>query len=471
MAFYCERGAMKNPFFKHNAGLNIIIVGCGKVGTTLVERLSQENHDITIIDQNNDVVQRVAGTYDVMGVTGNGASFAVQIEAGIKKADIIIAVTESDELNLLCCTIAKKVSDCAAIARMRNPDYSKELGFLRSQLGLSMIVNPELDTATEISRLLRLPTALSINSFAKGQAELVKFKIPVGNMLNNKLIWEVTKEFKGEMLFCGIEREGNLVIPDGNFILREQDIVSFIATPINTHAFFKHIGVETHQVKNCMIIGGGKTSYYLANILTQMNIDVKIMEMNGKRCEELAALLPKALVIHGDGADEELLTEEGIESADAFVPLTGLDEENTLLALFAKRFSDIKVITKINRSTFNDVIDELEIGSIMYPRYMTTEKIIRYVRAMQNSIGSNIEIMYGIFDNRAEALEFAVDKDSPVIGKPIMELALKNELLIACIYRKGRIFIPRGNDTIMPEDHVVIVTTHTGFKDVKDILK
>lgn len=462
---------MKNPFLKQDKGLKIIIVGCGKVGTTLIDRLSRENHDITIIDQNNEIVQRVAGTYDVMGVTGNGASFVIQIEAGIKKADLIIAVTESDELNLLCCIIARKVSSCATIARMRNPDYSQELGFLRSQLGLSMLVNPELDTATEISRLLRLPTALSINSFAKGQAELVKFKLPVGNVLHNKVIWEVTKDFKGEMLFCGIEREGNLVIPDGNFVLREQDIVSFIATPINTHAFFEHIGVETHQIENCMIIGGGKTSYYLAILLTQMNIDVKIIERDGRRSDELATLLPNALVIHGDGADEELLAEEGIESVDAFVPLTGLDEENTLLALFAKRYPDIKVVTKINRSTFNDVIDELEIGSIMYPRYMTTEKIIRYVRGMQNSIGSNIEIMYGIFDNRAEALEFAIDKDSPVIGKPIMELSLKDELLIACIYRKGKIFIPRGNDTIMPEDHVVIVTKHTGFKDVMDILK
>jgi trk system potassium uptake protein TrkA len=406
-----------------------------------------------------------------MGVTGNGASFAIQTEAGINKADIIIAVTESDELNLLCCTIAKKVSNCAAIARMRNPDYSDELGFLRSQLGLSMIINPEMDTAVEISRLLRLPTALEINSFAKGQAELVKFKIPAGNVLHNRVVWEVTKEFKGEILFCGIERDGNMAIPDGGFILRENDEVSFLATPINTHAFFKHIGVETHQVKNCMIIGGGKTSYYLAKLLTEMNIDVKIMELNSKRCEELAALLPKALVINGDGADEELLAEEGIESADAFVPLTGLDEENILLTLFAKRFKDIKVITKINRSTFNDVIDGLDMGSIMYPRYMTTEKIIRYVRGMQNSIGSNIEVMYKIFDNRAEALELNVDKDSPVIDKPIMELKLKSELLIACIYRKGRIIIPRGSDVIKPNDHIVIVTTHTGFNDVRDILK
>lgn len=462
---------MKTPFFNREKALNIIIVGCGKVGMTLVERLSQENHDITIIDTNPDVVQRVSGTYDVMGITGNGASFSVQIQAGINKADVIIAVTESDELNLLCCTIAKKVSNCHAIARMRNPDYSQELGFLRSQLGLSMIINPELDTAQEISRLLRLPTALSINSFAKGQAELVKFKVPKGNTLDGKAIKEVNKEFKGEMLFCGVEREEDLIIPDGSTVIKESDEVTFLATPANTHKFFKHIGVETHQVKDCMIVGGGKTSYYLGNILTQNNIDVKIMEMNGKRCEELAMLLPEALIIHGDGADRELLMEEGIDRTDSFVPLTGLDEENILLTLFAKRFSNIKAITKINRSTFNDVIDEMDMGSIIYPRYMTTEKIIRYIRGMQNTIGSNIEVMYHIFDNRAEALEFNVSKDSPVVGRSLMELKLKDNLLVACLYRKGKIIIPRGSDTIKIDDHVVVITTHTGFMDIRDILK
>lgn len=461
---------MKSPFTKKIQGLKIIIVGCGKVGTTLVERLSKENHDITVVDIDPQIVQRVAGTYDVMGIPGNGASYNVQIDAGIENADLIIAVTESDELNLLCCTIAKKVGDCAAIARVRNPDYSAELSYLRAQLGISLIINPELETAAEIARLLRLPTALEISSFARGHVEIVKFKIPEGNILNDMKIASIGS-LKCDLLICAVEREGNIVIPDGSFVLREMDTVSFLATPVNIQNFFKKINVETHQVRNCTIIGGGKTSYYLAKQLAETNISVKLFEMNQKRAEELSILLPKALIIHGDGSDEELLREEGIEHAEAFVPLTGLDEENILLTLFAKQCSNTKVITKINRSTFNDVIDNMDLGSVIYPRYMTTEKIIGYVRAMQNSIGSNIETLYHLFDNRAEAIEFKVEKDCPVIGKPLMELPLKNELLIACLNRKGKIIIPRGADTIQAGDRVIIVTAHTGFHDIVDILR
>lgn len=451
-------------------GLKIIIVGCGKVGTTLVERLSQEGHDITIVDINSEIVQRVASNYDVMGITGNGASYSVQIEAGIEQADLIIAVTESDERNLLCCTIAKKFRDCAAIARVRNPDYSDELSYLRSQLGISLIINPELETAREMARLLRLPTALGINSFARGHVELVKFKIPEDNLLDGKQVMSL-RDLKIDLLMCGVERESELFIPDGSFEMKSGDIVSFIATPINTQAFFKKIGVDTHQVRNCMIIGGGKTSYYLAKQLNESNINVKVIELDAARCEELSLLLPKSLIIQGDGGDEALLREEGIEDVESFVPLTGLDEENILLTLFAKKCSDTKVITKINRSTFNDVIDNMDLGSVIYPRYMTSETILAYVRAMQNSIGSNIETLYRIFDNRAEALEFRVEKDSPVVGKPIMELKLKQNLLLACLNRSGKIIIPRGSDMIKPGDRVIIVTTHTGFHDVKDILR
>ncbi len=461
---------MGNLFSKNDKSLRIIIVGCGKVGMTLAERLSKEEHDVTVIDTNPDAVQKATTWYDVMGVTGNGASFSVQIEAGIKKADLIIAVTASDELNLMCCTIAQKVRECAAIARVRNPDYSEELSYLRKQLGISLIINPELETAKEMSRLLRLPTAISMNSFAKGHVELVKFKLPEDNMLVGKQIKDIGAPQLG-VLICGIESEGLLDIPDGSNVFKAGDLISFIATPVNTHKFFKHIGMKNHHIKDCMIIGGGKTSYYLAKQLTEMNIGVKLIEKDMKQCEHLSTLLPKALVICGDGADEALLEEEGIKETGSFIPLTGLDEENILLTLFAKRCSKAKVITKINRSTFNDVIDGLDIGSVIYPRYMSSETIIRYVRGMQNSIGSNIETLYHIFENRAEAIEFEVTEESPVTGKPLMELPLKKDLLVACINRKGKILIPRGSDTIQPGDTVVIITAHTGFKDVRDILR
>ena len=345
-----------------------------------------------------------------------------------------------------------------------------ELSYLRNQLGLSLIINPELETAREIARLLRLPSALEINSFARGHAELVKFKIPKGNLLHDKPI-SAMHELNCDMLVCGVERDGNLIIPDGSFIMRGGDAVTFLATPTNSMDFFKKIGVDTHKVKNCMIIGGGKTSYYLGKQLISSGVEVKILELDEKRCEELSVLLPKALILHGDGSDEDLLREEGIESTESFVPLTGLDEENILLTLFARKCSDTKVITKINRSTFSDVLDSLDIGSIVYPRYITAEKILAYIRAMQNSVGSNIETLYHIFDNRAEALEFKVEKDSPVIGKPIMELKLKDNLLLACLNRNGKVIIPRGQDVICEGDYVVVVTTHTGFTDVSDILK
>ena len=461
---------MENPFSKKNRGLKIIIVGLGKVGVTLVERLSKEKHDITVIDTDDDLVSKISDTYDVMGVVGNGSSYSIQLEAGIENTDIIIAVTESDELNMLCCTIAKQVSDCAAIARVRNPDYSGELAYLRDKLGISLIINPELETAREIARLLRLPTALEMNSFAKGQAEIVKIKLPEGNSLVGKTVSSL-RSIGLEILLCGVERENEVYIPDGSFELHAGDEVSFVATPVVMQMFFKKIGMETHQVKNCMIVGGGKSSYYLAKQLTEMNIDVKIIEIDMKRCEELSALIPKAIIICGDGTDEDVLRESGIEEVDSFVPLTGLDEENILLTLFAKQSTAAKVITKIKRSSFNDVIDNLDMGSVIYPRYMTTESIDRYVRATQNGLGSNIETLYHIFDNKAESIEFLVDASSPVIGKQIMELKLKDNLLIACINRNGKIMIPRGSDSIMENDKVIIVTTHTGFKDLKDILR
>ncbi|MBQ9610829.1 MAG: Trk system potassium transporter TrkA [Lachnospiraceae bacterium] len=460
---------MENPFRK-TRGLKIIIVGCGKVGKTLVERLSQEKHDITVIDTDSDEVDRVSETYDVMGIIGNGSSYNVLLDAGINDADILIAVTASDELNMLCCTIANQLGNCATIARVRNPDYSSELTYLRARLGISLILNPELETAREIARLLRLPTAQEINAFTKGHAELIKFKLPDGNVLDGARIMEI-RHYNSELLVCGVERNGEVVIPDGNFELKGQDYITFISTPVNTQSFFKKINIDTHQVRNCIIVGGGKSSYYLAKQLTEMNIDVKIIEIDMKRCEELSALIPQALVICGDGTDEQVLRESGIEEAEAVVPLTGLDEENILITLFAKSCTSAKVITKIKRSSFHEVIDSLDMGSIIYPRYMTAETIIGHVRATQNGIGSNIEVLYHIFDNKAEAIEFNTERNSPVVGKPIMELKLKDNLLIACINRNGKIIIPKGDDYIQEDDKVVIVTTHTGFRDLKDILK
>lgn len=452
-------------------GLNIIIVGCGKVGMTLIEQLSKEGHDITIIDKNAAKVQEMSNLYDIMGLVGNGASYSVQMEAGIENADLIIAVTASDELNLLCCTVAKQVGDCAAIARVRTPDYSKEAGYLREKLGLTMIINPELEASLETARILYLPTALEVNSFAHGQAKIVKFKIPEENLLDGMTIATLGKSITNEILICAIEREGEVYIPGGNFQMAKNDIVSFVAPRRHIRSFLKKIGFKTKQVKDAMIVGGGKASYYLAKLLIAMGIDVKIIEQNKERCEELSILLPEAIIINGDGTDEEVLREEGIEYAQAFIPLTDIDEENIMLTLHAKQVSNAKLITKINRSTFKNVISKLDLGSVIYPRYITSEAIIAYVRAKKNSTNSNIETLYHMFDNRAEAIEFRVDEPSSVTGIPLKDLMLKNDLLVSFIYRNGKVQIPSGLDTIEVGDTVMIVTTHTGLDNIQDIIR
>ena len=452
--------------------LRIIIVGCGKVGHTLTEQLVREGHDVTIVDTNERVLRDTSEVYDVMGVRGNGASLSVLEEAGIRKADLFIAVTGSDELNLLCCTIARKTGgSVAAIARVRNPDYAEELPYLRQQLGLSMIINPELEAAREIARLLSRPQALTISAFAKGHAELVRFKIPEGNVLGGRSVRQLDSLFHFGYLVCAVERGGSVTIPDGSFMLRAGDDVTILASARDVHLIFESIGMPSQAVHSCMIIGGGKSSYYLARQLLEQKLEVKIIECNRARCEELSALLPEALVICGDGGDEELLREEGIDNVEAFVPLTGLDEENILLTLYAKRVPGLKTITKINRITFNDVIDSLELGSVVYPKYITSEAITAYVRARQNSIGSNVETLYHMFDNRVEAIEFHVEKDAPVVGVPLMELKKKDSLLIACINRGGKIIFPRGQDAIMAEDTVIVVPTHTGYGDISDVLR
>ncbi len=454
-------------------GLQIIIVGCGKVGRTLVEQLSREGHDITIVDRDAEKVQTISSLYDVMGVTGNGASYSVQMDAGIENTDLLIAVTDADEVNLLCCTVAKRVGNCAAIARVRTPDYSIEAGYLRDKLGLAMIINPEMEASREIGRILYVPTALEVNSFAHGQAEMIKIKVPENNMLAGKKIVRIGKEvdFLDKILICAVERGDEVYIPSGDFRIEGGDIVSFVAPRLQAKEFLERIGFKTNQVKNCMIIGGGKAAYYLAKQLLHMGISVKIIENDRKRCEELSVLLPKAVIINGNGSDEELLKEEGIARVESFVPLTGIDEENIMLTLYARHVSNAKVITKINRIAFREVISSLDLGSVIYPRYITSEAIIAYVRAKKDSMDSNIETLYHLFNSRVEAIEFRVYKESAVTGIPLMKLALKNHLLIAFINRNNDIIIPSGHDTIEVGDTVMIVTTHTGFNDLQDILR
>lgn len=453
------------------AGLKIIIVGCGKVGSTLVEQLVMEGHDVTVIDTNISKIEELTNLYDIMGVEGNGASYSVQMEAGIESTDLLIAVTGSDELNLLCCTIAKQVADCAAIARVRTPDYSQEIGYLREKLGLAMIINPEMEAALEMARILYLPTALEVSPFAHGQAELIQFKIPEGNILDGITLAQLSSKVPDRVLVCAIERDGKVEIPYGMSEMRAGDVISFVAQRVTIKNFMQNISVKSTKVKNTMIIGGGKAAYYLASRLLYMGISVKIIERERKRCEELSVLLPKAIIINGDGTDAELLKEEGIDSVESFVPLTGMDEENIMLTLHARQLSDAKVITKINRLAFKNVIAELNLGSVIYPRLITSESIIAYVRAKKASIDSNIETLYHLFDGRVEAIEFSIDEASKVTDIPLMNLKLKEQVLVAFINRNGQIILPSGQDSIRVGDTVMIVTTHHGFDEIEDILR
>lgn len=452
-------------------GLKIIIVGAGKVGATLVQQLRKEGHDITIVDKSADKVNNLVDNFDIMGIVGNGASYTTQKEAGIDQADLIIAVTESDELNLLCCTIAKQFSNCASIARVRTPDYSKEVGYLREKLGLARIINPELEAAKEMARILYLPTALEINSFAHGQAEMVKIKIPEGNMVVGKTIAYIGQNITNDILICAVEREGTVTIPSGGFELAAGDIISFVSTRKAGAYFLSQIGFETKQVRNTMIIGGGRASFYLSDQLIKNGISVKIIEMNRARCDELTTLLPKAIIINGDGTNPDLLKEEGIADVDSFVPLTGIDEQNVMLTLHAKRLSNAKVITKINRTRFNEILYDLDLGSVVYPKFITSETIIAYVRALSATKDSDIETLYHMFDSRAEAIEFKVAAGSGVTGIPLRDLQLKKDLLIAFISHEGKIIIPTGNDVISEGDSIMVVSTNTGFKQISDILK
>ena len=463
---------MFKPEVKRTNGLNIIIAGCGKVGISLTERLAKEGHDITVIDRDSEKVQMASGLFDVMGIVGTGASFSIQMEAGIENADLFIAVTDSDELNLLCCTVAKRVGNCAAIARVRNPDYSDEVSYLREKLGLTMIINPELEAAREISRVLRIPTALEVSTFAQGRIEIIKFGLPKENILTGLTVAAIKQQKLAEnILICAVERNGEVHIPSGNFRLVVGDKVSFIASSKDAKKFLKNIGFATNRVHNTIISGGGKVSYYLAKQLISAGISVKIIESRRKRCEELSVLLPKAIIINGDGTDGELLKEDGLEYADSFVPLTGIDEENILLTLFAREVSSAKVITKLNRINFKNVVSHLDLGSVIYPKYITAEAIIAYVRAKKASMNSNIETLYHMFDSRVEAIEFVVKDEPGITNIPLMDLNLKDNLLVSCIYRKSGIIIPSGSDSIQARDSVIIVTTHSGFNDIHDILK
>ena len=451
--------------------MKIIIIGSGKLGRTLAEQLTRENHEITIIDKNESRVQNVVDRLDIMGIHGNGATVPVLEEAGVDDADLVIAATAEDELNLLACLIAKRVGARNTIARVRNPEYIDVMSLVKEDLGLSLSINPELACALEMSRILKFPSMITVDTFAKGRVEILQFEIGKGSPLAGMKLREVSR-FKKRILVCAVERpDGSVHIPSGNFTIHAGDKISIVGDSSHIPKFLSQIGMMKNTVRDIIIVGGGRIGYYLAKQLFASDVSVRIVENNMERCHQLADLLPKADILFGDGTDQQLLIEAGIEKADAFASLTGLDEENIMMSLYAGSVSDAKLLTKVTRIPFTNVVSQLKVGSVFFPVLIAAENIIRYVRAMQNSYGSNVETLCRIVNNKAEALEFSVKPSSPLIGIPLAELSLQSNTLIGTINRGGEIIIPGGSDTIESGDTVIVVTTNRGLNALEDILR
>ena len=453
--------------------MKIIIVGAGKVGLALTQQLSADNK-VTVIDQNPQLIDNIINIYDVMGVCGNGASYEVQKEAETDRADLLIATASSDEINILACLVAKKLGVEHTIARIRNPEYEKQLRFMREELGLSMSINPEKAAAREIARVLRFPAAMKLESFSKGRLELVEYRLPGGSALDGMQLADLYKNIRVRVLICAVARKGETIIPSGDFVLRSGDKIYLTAAPDQLSQFFRHLGVFRDRASSVMIVGASKICYYLASELLAMGMSVKIIDQSEQRCIQMSEQLPKALLIVGDGTDSELLHEEGIEQTDAFVAITGIDEANILMSLCAaKQSGNCKVIAKINRKSLVDLVsNESMIDSVVSARSVTTELIVQYVRGMECASGAKIKTLHRLVDGAVEALEFGVTEDVPFIGMPLKDLKLKSGILLAGIVRQnGRIVIPSGNDVLNANDDVIVVTTDTTLQDIHDILR
>ncbi len=456
--------------FLRRSFVNVIIIGCDKVGRTLAEQLGADGNNVTVVDVDADKVKDITDKFDIMGVIGNGATHTTQIEAGIKKADLLIAVTGSDELNLLCCIMAKRESNCHTIARLENPEYNGESNYIKDELGLAMVINPELAAAEEIARVLRFPSALNIDTFAKGRVELLRFKLPEGSELSGMSVKYAAK-LGTEILFCTVVRGDEAYIPNGDFVFESKDIVSIIASPKAANAFFKKIGFRSSTIKDVIIAGGGEISEYLCKKLARTGMNIKIIEKDKQRCEELASSLIKVSVVNGDPRNNDLMLEEGISRADAFLAMTEYDEENILLSLYAKREGAGKLVTRINRVDYDDVIRPLELDTTVYPKSITAEQIVRYARAMKSKLTSNFETMYTIMKGRIEAAEFRITESSAITGKQLSQLSFKSGVLVAAILREDSVIIPRGYDSIEVGDTVIVVYEATSIHDITDVLK
>lgn len=449
--------------------MEVIIIGAGKVGYTLAKYLSNEEDNITIIDTNMEALNHITDNLDVMGVRGSGTSLKILHEAGVRNADLVISVTNSDEVNMLCSLAAKKLGVKYTVARVRTPEYSEEILMLKDELGIDLVINPEKEAALEIAKLIKFPSVCSVDTFSNGRVDLVGFTITEEDSMEGMPICDIDL-IKGDVLFCGVERNEEIHIPSGDFILKNEDKVYVIGEHKKIEAFFKKLGKYQSKIKTSLIVGGGRITYYLVNVINELGVTCKIIEQDVEKCKSLNELLPDAIIINGDGTDHELLLSENLKDTDAFIALTGRDEENLITSLFASNNNVNNVITKITRFNYKEIAKDIGIDSIISPKIITANKILKYIRFLKNQRKCCIENVYKIFDERAEAVEFLIKDDAKCLNQKLKNTAFVQDAIVATIVRGKKTIIPSGDDEIKVNDRVIVVTKDKKLIDINDIL-
>ena len=453
--------------------MKIVIVGIGKVGRALAEHLSKEGHDVAVIDNRPGIAERLAEELDVLGIEGNGAAYTVQQQARAGQADLVIAATDGDEVNMIACMTAKKLGAKNTIARVRSAEYEGQLRFMQQEMGLSLSINPERETARDIARILRFPAVAKVETFAKGRVELVEYHIPQGSLLDGMPLKEIAASMQVKVLVCAVRRGEEIIIPDGNYVLGAGDCISVTAKPQELENFFRALGVFRDHARNVMIVGAGRITRYLAEQLSQMKMRVRVVDRDEQRCIDMSEAVPTTLVIHGDATDVHLLAEEGLDDSDAFVALTGLDELNIMLAMYARCHNIDCSVAKVNRNSFTELIQKTAIvESTVSTSVVTVSRILQYVRALENSTGGGVIALHRIVENRVEALEFHVTEGSPLVGVPFKELSTRPNVLVGCITRpNGQVIIPSGGTVLSAGDRVIVISHSTDIQAFRDIFE
>ena len=451
--------------------MKILVIGDGKVGQAIIQHTCQEGHEITIIDNDPKVVEDLVNLYDVIGYVGNGASYDAQKQADVDKMDLVIAVTPSDETNILSCIVAKKLGAKSTIARVRDYDYNKQINLLMDNMGIDMTINPELEAANEIFRILNFPQAIKVDTFAKGNVDLVEYVVPENSPLIGESLINLHHKYQVKVLISAVQRGDEVFIPTGTFTFKAKDRIHITSSVNNVRLFLSKLGLNEVKIKDVMIIGGGKIALYLGEKLIQSKYNVKIIEKDLERCKELSDLLPQATIIHGDGTDQQILEEEGLALTDAVISLTGMDEENIIISLYANKKNVDKIIAKVNKATFASLLETVDVASIVTPKELISHRVVRFIRASNNSRGSEVITLYKLVNNKVEALEFLAKADSKVLNIKLKDLKVKDKILIAGIIRNEEVIIPSGDDMILENDSVIVVTTNQFLDELTDILR